>query len=464
MAMTITFLGGGSPMNLPIVRSALAERKILPGGEVRLVDKVLSRAEKVGRMIMRCPEYAGSDCRVTWGKDLDRALEGADLLYVTMSIGSLRHELASRECRLKGFICSDQLSIPGAFKALMRGPLLLDFARKMEKRCPKATMLIFCNPVAVYSGMVNNHTKIRAMGLCGGFINHRWDLSRLMGHDEYRDDYDVDVAGVNHLSFILRGTYRGRDLFKALGRHVSNGWRPPRISSMSRTGAAQATYALRKLVEMYHRFGTVIFSTEGDGMAHLFYEDMWKHNEGRSSPTSAATIRANHRAAANGAADESHPYDKYLDAPLDETFWEQRWESAPQVGRKEGHIAVEVLRGLAGVGRRKIVTSFPNRGAVAGFKDRTVMEYSQYLDRRGLRPAGRFEIPDSLHGLISNLATHQTLVGDAVATRDPKILADALFAYPVMQNTKQTRGLYRKVIKMHEGDIPAPLQKAVDYL
>jgi 6-phospho-beta-glucosidase len=464
MAMTITFLGGGSPMNLPIVRSALAQRRILPGGEVRLVDKVLTRAEQVGRMIMRCPEYAGSDCRVTWSRNLDRALDGADVLYVTMSIGSLRHELACRHCQLKGFINSDQLSIAGAFKALMRGPLILDFARKMEKRCPGATMLIFCNPVAVYSGMVNNHTKIRAMGLCGGFINHRWDLTRLMGHDEYRDEYDVDVAGVNHLSFILRGTHRGRDLYKVLGRYLQNGWQPPRLPSMSRTGARQATYGLRKLAEMYHRFGRVIFSTEGDGMAHLFYEDMWKHDMGRRPPPSPATIRANHRAASNGAAKTSHPYDRYVDAPLDEKFWAQSSKAASQVGRKDEHIAVEVLKGLAGVGRRKIVTSFPNRGAVAGFKDRTVMEYSQYLDRRGLRPAGRLEIPDCLHGLISNLATHQTLLGDAIATRDPKVLADALFAYPVKQNTKDARELYKKVINMHEGEIPAAFQNAVNYL
>ena len=38
----------------------------------------------------------------------------------------------------------------------------------MEKCCPKAWFVDFANPVAVYSGMLNNHTQIRALGICGG--------------------------------------------------------------------------------------------------------------------------------------------------------------------------------------------------------------------------------------------------------------------------------------------------------
>ena len=45
--------------------------------------------------------------------------------------------------------------------------------------CPPAS-------VAVLSAAVNNHTRIRALGICGGMNNYRWDLTRLLlDHDAY---------------------------------------------------------------------------------------------------------------------------------------------------------------------------------------------------------------------------------------------------------------------------------------
>lgn len=205
--MNVVFLGGGSLRLTPIIRGLLKREGIFNGGSIRLVDRMLDRAELVGRAVMRCPEMKGVDCRVTWTDDLDSALEGADMLYITMAIErepslSLATEASVRH----GFMCSDQLSVNGAFLAARGGGPILSFARKMEKYCPDAMMLIFANPVAVYSTMVNNHTKIRALGICGGYRNHCWDLPRICGRDEYDDSMDVVSAGVNHLSFILRGT------------------------------------------------------------------------------------------------------------------------------------------------------------------------------------------------------------------------------------------------------------------
>ena len=464
MGLKVVFLGGGSWRILPIVRAAMAHRKVFDGGEIRLVDIVKPRAEAVGRMMMRTPEYQRVACRIRWGMQLDRALEGADVLYLTMPVGSPRLARVGAPCVRRGFITSDQISITGSLASVKAGPMILDFARRMEKRCPRATMLIFCNPVAVYSGMVNNHTRIRALGLCGGFANHRWDLTRLMGSDEYRDEYDVDVAGVNHLSFILKGTYRGRDLYKVIGPYLEEGWKPPKFTKANSGAAPHIRFALRKLVDMYHRFGKIIFSTEFDGMGHLYYEDALRRYARPGRRRSEAQI---HRDVMRGRAkrrEQDRRYREFLSADLDAEFWSRPRHENPWFARDDRHIAVVVLKALAGLGRQKIVTSHVNGDAVAGFKKRTVLEYSQFLDARSLRPAGRFEVPDCFQGLISSLATHQTLMGDAVATLDPRILAEALFAYPVKQNTRESRQLYREVLKLASGDIPAPLRRATDYV
>jgi len=419
----------------------------------------------VGRMIRQTPEYKDANCRVTWGKSLDRALDGADVLYVTTAIGSpeacYRSSQASRK---RGFVSSDQLSLTGAFLGLTGGPMILGFARKMEKRCPDARILIFANPVAVYSGMVNNHTSIKALGVCGGFSNHRWDLPRLMGREEYCDEFELDVAGVNHLSFILGGIYRGEDVYKVLERHLKKGWKPPRVQKEFQHLAHHIRFGLRKLAYMHHRFGTIIFSGEGDGMTHLFYEEMFERGQKEFRPMTRAQMRARAKGAEKAREDADRRFREHLEMDLDEAFWAQPEGSDRWFGINDRDIAIPILMALAGLGRERIVASCPNRRAVAGFKDRTVLEYSQFIDKRGWRPAGKYEVPDCFHGLISALATHQTLLGDAIATRDPRTLADALFAYPIKQNTRDSRELIKELLKIHKDEIPAFCQEARDYV
>jgi alpha-galactosidase/6-phospho-beta-glucosidase family protein len=463
--VNLVFVGGGSYRIVPILREALGSGDFLHGSQFRLVDCASERAEAVGRLLQRVPEWAPAGCTVTWGSDLDRALDGADVLYVTMAMhASPSYELSSAASVRRGFISSDQISATGAFLALHGAPVILDFARRMERLCPQALLLVFANPVAVYSGLVNNHTRIRALGICGGFTNHRWDLSRLMGRDGYCDEFDVDVAGVNHLSYILKGSFRGEDLYRVLGRHLTPDWRPPRLKVASPVAAGHIRFALRKLAWMYHHFGTIIYSTELDGMAHLFYEDTFPRISAGPRHLTRTQAQAAALAATRSREDADRRYRSYLAQDLTPAFWAAPPNDAHWFAAAQGDPTALILRARAGRGAVKIAASVPNRGAVAGFKDRTVLEYSLLIDGDRIAPAGRYEVPDVLHGLIGDLATHQTLLGDAVAAADPRLLAEALFSYPVQQNTRASRALYRDLLAIHRDRIPAFCQGAAQYL
>jgi len=458
--MKVTFIGGGSYRILPIVRGVLAEKRVLRGGEVRLYDLDLARAEAVGRMIMKTPEYKEVRCKVMWTTSLEQALDGTEAVQVGFAVGSpLVNQLSAIASRKHGFMSSDQLSPTGAFLALTAGPTILGFARKMEKLCPDAWFLIFANPVAVYSGLVNNHTKIRALGICAGFRNHMWDLTRLMGRDEERNEYDLEVAGVNHLSFILRGRFRGEDLYEVLGRYCTKEWKPPAIDPKNWL-KKHIIDALRRLVWMYQRFGVVIFSTEGDGMAHLFLEDMYEPK--RQQEPTMAQIRAEIRKSAAARAALDAEFQSLAQRDLEPEFWAS--PPRPHIfDRQDNDITVTILKGLGGAGPQRIVTSRPSGGEVEGFKARTVLEYSQLIGPHGIEPYGKLAVPDVFHGLVSALATHQTLLGDAIASQDPRLLYHALYAYPVKHDTKASRSLFRDLLKIHAEEIPKNFQKTADY-
>jgi 6-phospho-beta-glucosidase len=185
--MNVVFVGGGSFRTLPIVRGVLQNPKVIAGGEIRLVDFNLPRVETVAKLIMRTPEFAKAGCKVTWTDKLETALPGANVVSISFPVGSHKvNALSEQACARHGLFGSDQLSVSGTFRAVTGGTIVFDIARQMEKHCPKAWLFDYANPVAVYSGLVNNHTKIRTLGIRGDFTNHRWDLGRLIfGRDEY---------------------------------------------------------------------------------------------------------------------------------------------------------------------------------------------------------------------------------------------------------------------------------------
>jgi len=349
--------------------------------------------------------------------------------------------------------------------ALKGGPILMDLAARMERLCPQAWLIDFANPVAVLSAAVNNHTKIRCLGVCEGYANHQWDLTRLLyGKDEQWNDYEIRCAGVNHLSFILPGSsHCGRDLYELASERMNSTWTLPMLSDRwSEGNKDNIARSLIILSRLYHKFGALVFSSEGDGLAHLDMENLYQPVIETIEPSADEMQRADAQGVAQ-RQDADAKFGAWLDGPLEAAVWRGETPETAIFRRVDEDVMVKIARALGGEEELAIATSFPNRGAVRGFKERTVLEYSQILGPQGLRAAGEMEVPDVFQGLIGALATHQTLLGDAIATCDPRILFEALYNYPVKQDSAASKGLWRDLIAVAGDTIPAEFAKTLDY-
>ena len=177
--MKAAFVGGGAFRLVGILREALSYPELFADGEIRLFDLNASRARAVAQMVTKTPEFSAVRCRITCPSTLEEAMEGVDMVGVILMGGSYRtHRLADKISYDHGFASSDNVSPNDAMLGLKTGATLLNIARKMERCCPQAWLVDFANPIAVLSGIVNNHTKIQAFGICEGYTNHEWDLGR----------------------------------------------------------------------------------------------------------------------------------------------------------------------------------------------------------------------------------------------------------------------------------------------
>ena len=464
--MKVVFVGGGAHRYLNVARSILAEPAVMDNGEINVYDLNVERAEVMGKMIQKTPEFADINCKVSWGTTLDEALENADVVCVVIMAGNPKNFSKScLACNQYGFIGSDQLSPSGAFLAMKGGPILLDIAKRMEELCPDAWLLDFANPVAVISAAVNNHTKIKCLGVCAGYTNHLWDLSRLIGKDEQAEDCDVNSAGVNHMSFITGGTMNGEDIYELLKKHITDDWQEPKLSPRWNEFAVKNIQnSMQTLVKLYRKYGYMIFSSEGDGLAHLDMEGHYFKNAANSTPKTDSEIdrdlEKNYAVRQKG----NELFASFLDQDLSKEDWNLERPESLYLLRGDQNIMVKIIKALAGVYELKIATSYLNNGAVTGFTDRTVLEYSQILSKDGIKSVEGLAVPDVFYGLTSALASHQTLLGDAIATEDPKILFDALYSYPVKQDTKDQKELWKALLEINKEELPESFQLTKKYL
>ena len=465
--MKIVFVGGGSFRTLPIVRGIMADPDVLAGGEIQSVDFNEARAQTVAKLLQKTPEVLRSGCTVGWTTSVERALPGADAVSLVVPVGTvMTHQLSEKVSLEHDQVGSDQLTVSGAFRSLTGGEIVRDLTKKMERLCPKAWLLCYANPEAVYSGYANNHTRIRTLGICAGFVNHRWDLTRILANkNEYREDYEVAVAGVNHLSFITHGTVKGKDMHKAFAKRYGNG-EPDMTFVGSKTLRTNLGFALSSMREAFHRTGQIVFSTEYDGLSALMPDKGLAYVRKNFTHRTLPQIRKHIADVRISRAAADAEYAAHLNGPLDAAFWSRAEHSAPLANFRPmcGDVAIDVIHALAGGRPKKLVASKPNQGAIASIKDRTVVEHSFTLDGNTLTPTPGLRLADSVHGLITSLATHQTLLSDAIATQDPQIFAQALAAFPINQGSAANRSLFRKLLKIHAAEIPAVFQKAEHWL
>ncbi|MCS7181019.1 MAG: hypothetical protein NZ891_06690 [bacterium] len=131
--------------------------------------------------------------------------------------------------------------------------------------------------------------------------------------------------------------------------------------------------------------------------------------------------------------------------------------------KDKNSIFVKIVKGLSGR-KEKIVASQPNNEAVKNFPKRFVLEYSQIIEGKDIKPIENLFIPENMYGLISSISQHQTLLADAIYSKDPKLLYNALFSYPVKQTSKNVKKLWKELLEINKLEIHPVFQKLNSFL
>ncbi|MBI5262454.1 MAG: alpha-glucosidase/alpha-galactosidase [Bradyrhizobium sp.] len=221
MAQTtrIVFLGASSAsFGMSMYRDLFSTRD-LAGSSLVLVGRNAERLRRSEGLARLLNEKSGAGLKIEATTDWRAALDGAEFVVHSTAIDRNRLWRLDFEVPRKFGIrhtLGENGGPGGLFFTLRTLPVVFDFVREMELRCPRALFINFSNPESRIVLALGRYSRLRSLGLCHGIFLARGHVATILGLPE--DRVDVWGAGLNHFQCLMqiRDRTTGADLYPLL--------------------------------------------------------------------------------------------------------------------------------------------------------------------------------------------------------------------------------------------------------
>ena len=250
MPIKIAMIGAGSiGFTRRLLRDILAVPE-LADTTFAMTDISAANLDMVAQLCRRDIEANKLPAKVVATTDRRAAIAEADYIICTIRQGGLEAFQTDIDIPLKYGVdqcVGDTICAGGIMYAQRTIPALLDFCRDIrEVAKPQATFLNYSNPMAMNTWACNKYGQVKTIGLCHGVQGAHWQITSAIEHWAKREgilpkDYvspgrekqakfasgfvtgglhrrevDVVFAGINHQTWCIRASFRGRDMIPLL--------------------------------------------------------------------------------------------------------------------------------------------------------------------------------------------------------------------------------------------------------
>jgi alpha-galactosidase len=268
----ITFMGAGSTV---FAKSVLGDSLCTPAlqdSHIAMydIDPVrLKESERMMNVINKNVNKGRARITAHCGKAQRReALKDANYVVNAVQVGGYKPSTVidfeiPKKYGLKQTI-ADTSGIGGIFRTLRTVPVMLEFARDMEKVCPNATMLNYTNPQGSLVTAMANATDIRLVGLCHSVQCCAEGLLSNVGMLDDVKKLQWNIAGINHQSWLLSVTDDGKDLYPEIKKRAA------KLVREARKKGAKKNWDMVRL-EMMRHFGHYITESSEHSAEYMPY-------------------------------------------------------------------------------------------------------------------------------------------------------------------------------------------------
>ena len=225
--MKVTFLGAGSTVFSKNVLGDTMLCESFHDVEIALYDIDGARLEESYVVITKmnnCINEGRATVKKYLGVENRKdALRGADFVVNAIQVGGydpctiIDFEIP-KKYGLRQTI-ADTMGIGGIFRALRTIYVMKDIAKDMEEVCPNAWLLNYTNPMAMLTGYMLRHTKVKTVGLCHSVQVCPAAILHGVGMGDKLEGCKSKIAGINHMGWLLEIYDKdGNDLYPEIRR------------------------------------------------------------------------------------------------------------------------------------------------------------------------------------------------------------------------------------------------------
>ena len=423
--LKVAVIGGGSTYTPELVSGLSREGDRLEVRDLVLHDVDAERLEVVGGLARRMLEQGGFAGRLRLTGELDRALDGADVVLIQIRVGGQAARLSDETVPLAcGCIGQETTGAGGFAKAMRTVPAVLEIAaRARELAHGDAWIVDFTNPVGIVTRSLLD-TGQRAVGLCNVAITFERSFAALLGVEP--SDLVVDQVGLNHLTWVRAVWLGDRDML-------------PELLDVHADAVAAD---LELPASLLHELGAV----PSYYLRYFYGHDEVLREQLAGVPRAQAVAEI-----------ERELLGLYRDPTLAEkpALLEQRG------GAYYSEAATALIASLyADTGDVQEV-DVRNGTTLFGLQADDVVEVPARIGRDGPTPLPQPPLAPELLGLVQHVAAYERLTAEAASTRNPEVARRALLAHPLIGEYEKAGTLLERLAAAEASSEPLPVAEAL---
>ena len=428
--LKVVTIGGGSSYTPELVEGFIKRHKELPVSELWLVDieDGKEKLEIVGNLAKRMVKKAGIDMKIYLTLDRKKALKDANFVTTQLRVGLLDARIKDERIPLShGVIGQETNGAGGLFKALRTIPVIFNILKDIEELCPNAWVINFTNPTGIITEAVFRYTNFKKyIGLCNVPIHLKNNVAKLFEVDSNR--ISMEFAGLNHMVYGLNVSLDGNDVTKeAIDKFVKSDISMKNIKSIDFN--SDFIKSLGAIPCPYHRY---YYKTK-----EMLDDELQEYKEGKSRAEVVKEL-------------EGQLFDLYKDENLD--------VKPPQLEKRGGayysDAACNLISSIYNDKKDIQVVNTLNNGSIRDLRDDQAVEVSSVITKNGPKPLSIGYLPESVHGLVSQIKSFELLAAKASVYGDYDSALLALCINPLIPSDDLAKIILDEMLEAHKDYLP----------
>lgn len=429
MSCKVSVIGGGGVRTPLLIHGILQSHNLLKISELLLFDVDRGRAELMAAMGREIARGFGVDLRLAAVSSLEEAVDGSKFVLSSLRIGGMAARARDERIAIEHGLAGQETTGPGGVAMALRTvPVALAHARIVERLAPQAWFINFTNPAGLITQALNDHTKLRIVGICDTPAELLHRIAHVLNASP-ADTY-CDYAGLNHLGWVRRVLVRGQDVTAQLLEdeealrqlyHV-NLFDPLLIRTLKLIPSEYLFfyYSQRKAHQNQLRAG----ASRGEELVRLNAE-LFTQLQSENPKDGLATYR-------RYLMQRNASYLR-LEAEAGSAFHSATLEPDPfEIATGYHRIAVDVMSGLVSQEPRTVVVNVRSSGSMEDLAPEDVIEVPCRISAEGVKPLSVGRLPESVRGLVLSVKEYERTLIRAVVEHSWPMAQLAMLEYPII--------------------------------